>query len=255
MTGMSTLLYYLIAILLWGVTIFVVPGDGFSDSGLFGATIYVHLLIASGIATAAAWIIGRRFSLQDPTSGSDMTAIGFVFLAAAAFYAVLMADFYLIGAEGDLRPHLYTPVWCGILAILFCLRQKWNMLSVLFFVLVVSFAHFYAISAAAFVYEELSPILADMAIGGLVTLDGEYLIPGFVGGALGSALSLFGLSLIRRGLRRPILIVGACMVLGLLGAVGLSLPEETPPAPAFWLYLPWQLVFGWVVVMAVGRRI
>jgi hypothetical protein len=116
--------------------------------------------------------------------------------------------------------------------------RRINWLVILYLVLLVPAFYFAAWIAALYAWSA-------MLGGSLFPPIHANLVAGLAGGFAGSALSFLALFL--PGLRvagaRPALMIAGIALLTTLGGFGLAIPEDW--SAVLWLFLPWQIVFGY----------
>jgi hypothetical protein len=186
--------------------------------------------------------------------------------AAVVLGAILFsAGFYLSrNRDGQTLPliaYLFTPLFIVPLIAVLAKHRQIGFWGALVFLLGTSVAHFAAIILADVIYGYRPCLLEDqaqqavcVASQALAQLALRAVYGGWWGGIAGAGASFLAMLLLRRmrSRKRSTIMIGATIVLGLLGAIGLSLgpPEERSAISyIFGLFLPWQLVFGAAIVL------
>ena len=185
---------------------------------------------------------------------------------AAALGAVLFSAAFFLARNGDgisdpLIAFIYTPLFGLPLTAGLVKYRRIGFWGALILMLGLAAAHFLAICVADGIYDFRVCYFLDgarhaacQASQAREQLAHRVLPAGFCAGIVGAGASfvlLLGLRAVRDRTRLAMMIA-ATLVLGVLGAIGLSvgLPDERGALSfVFGLFLPWQLVFGAVLVL------
>jgi len=203
----------------------------------------------------------REVDPARPPSFDGKTIYPAVVLGAILF----SAGFYLSrdrdGQTLPLTAYLFTPLFIVPLIAMLAKHRQIGFWGALVFLLGTSAAHFAAIILADVIYgfrpclsgdqAQQAACVASQAPAQLAT---RVIYGGWWGGIAGAGASFLLMLLLRRmrDRKRLMIMIGATIALGLLGATGLSLgPPEKRSALSygFGLFLPWQLVFGAAIVL------
>ncbi len=186
--------------------------------------------------------------------------------AAVVLGAILFsAGFYLSrDRDGQTLPliaYLFTPLFIVPLIAMLVKHRQIGFWGALVFLLGTSVAHFAAIFLADVIYGYRPCLFEDQAVQAACVgsqapaqLATRVIYGGWWGGIAGAGASFLLMLLLRRmrDRKRSMIMIGATIVLGLLGAIGLCFgPPEKRSALSymFGLFLPWQLVFGAAIVL------
>lgn len=219
--------------------------------------------VAAGLGLARIFLSYQKRDAGParPPSFDGRTMYAAIVLGAIAF----SAGFYL-SRDGDgqtlpLIAYLFTPLFIVPLIAMLARHRQIGFWGALVFLLGTSVAHFAAIILADVIYGYRPCLSGDQAQQAACVasqapaqLAMRVVYGGWWGGIAGAGVSFLLMLLLRRmrNRRRLMIMIGATIVLGLLGAIGLSLgPPEKRGALSyvFGLFLPWQLVFGAAIVL------
>jgi hypothetical protein len=160
-----------------------------------------------------------------------------LFIAGALLFAAASASPFPSEFEAVDKALLCMPLF-GLPYVAREFTRRINWLVILYLALLVPAFYFAAWIAALYAW-------GAMLGGSLIPPSGAMLVAGLAGGFAGSALSILALFL--PGLRADgasgALMIAGIALLTALGGFGLAMPEGW--SPVLWLYLPWQIVFGY----------
>lgn len=188
-----------------------------------------------------------------------------LYLAMAAGVILFSAGFTFSrngdGATFPLLAFAFTPLFVLPLTVLLLKHRQIGVWGTLIFLFGLTAAHFLAVIIADGIYDyglcfngDAAAEAACEAKQTAAKLALRAPVAGFCAGIAGAGAS-FALLLLLRALRsreRLMLMAGAALVLGCMGAIGLWVePPENRSALSFvfGLFVPWQLLFGATIVM------
>lgn len=167
----------------------------------------------------------------------------------------------------ELNTGVYAPMLFGVpAAVGFVLAGRLRWLGAVFIALAFAGAYYAAFFSAVQTYSRLSPNLclfcsAEQAAAAAPQRIVSEVAAGLAGGFVGSLASFLALALISRDLRdkrAQRMDVLSVAVLALIGGLTTTLAMECSGDLAllgnFLLFTPWQLVFGWLLILLLGPR-
>lgn len=245
-----TIIYASVAGVAWFAAISAIDGG---DAGLapFGVPHYLYLAGFSALAAFGGWAIGGAARSRD---GGALPALSMAFTAAAVYF-ITVKLFSVAGKEYQFgQIHALTPVYCLVIAAALSTRG-WGYIRLFLFTYAVSCAHYLAVLAAISVYDDTAGnIISAPLMNDFFVLNTDFLVPGLVGGSLGAFLSFASLAIFDQRFRAPHFILLSTALMAAIGALGLMVESETPPGAWFWLYVPWQTVFGVLILTRAVQR-
>ena len=220
-------------------------------------------LVVAGHGLARIFLSYRK---RDANPARPPGFDGKTMYAAMVLGAILFSAGFCLSRDRDgqtlpLIAYLFTPLFIVPLIAVLAKQRQIGFWGTLVFLLGTSVAHFAAIILADVIYgyrpclsgdqAQQAACVASQAPAQLAT---RVIYGGWWGGIAGAGASFLLMLLLRRmrDRKRSVLMIGATIVLGVLGAIGLSLgPPEKRSALSFvfGLFLPWQLVFGTAIVL------